>query len=301
MRALFQFLREPPLFFAAIIWCLTLAAVGGSIAIAALNLQGVWIYPVYALAVILLFYGVYLAVKLAPRMKESITQRVRRHAFTGNLLSDYGYRTQVFAAIAFFINVGYAIFHLVIAILWRSVWYGVLAGYYFLLSVLRGGVLISGRRAARRAEGDEKRLLISKWGIFRTCGILLLVLEIALAAFVTQTVLFGSPLRHSLVPAIASAAYTFYRVILSCVQVVKVRRTGDPLLQALRNINLSNAFVSLFALQITLVAAAGNGTDSDMRILNIVTGFAVCVFTIALGVFMIIRASLRLRAEKESI
>lgn len=72
-------------------------------------------------------------------------------------------------------------------------------------------------------------------------------------------------------------------------------------MQALRNINLSNAFVSLFALQITLVAAAGNGTDSDMRILNIVTGFAVCVFTIALGVFMIIRASLRLRAEKESI
>ena len=59
--------------------------------------------------------------------------------------------------------------------------------------------------------------------------------------------------------------------------------------------------IRLFALQITLVAAAGNGTDSDMRILNIVTGFAVCVFTIALGVFMIIRASRKLRAEKESI
>lgn len=300
MRAFLRFLLDPPLCFAALIWGLTLAAVGGSIAVAALGLEGLWTYVLFALAAGLLAYGVYLSVRLAPRMRVSILKRARRHAFTGNLLFDYGYRTQAFAAIAFFVNVGYAVFHMVLAILWRSAWYGALAGYYFLLSILRGGVLLCGRRAAKRSEGDANRLLADKWRIFRTCGILLLVLEIALSAFVTQTVLFGSPLKPSLVPAIASAAYTFYRVILSCVQVRKVRRTGDPLLQALRNINLSNAFVSLFALQITLVAATGNGNDAQMRIMNIVTGFFVCALTIALGVFMIIRAGCKLRAERES-
>ena len=98
--------------------------------------------------------------------------------------------------------------------------------------------------------------------------------------------------------SIASAAYTFYRVIISVVQVFRVRRMGDPLLQSLRNINLSNALVSLFALQISLVAANG-GADESMRVMNIVTGFAVCALTIALGAYMIIRASTKLAGMKK--
>ena len=177
-------------------------------------------------------------------------------------------------------------------------WYGALAGYYFLLSLLRGGVLLCGRSAKKRAGDDGEKLLACKWRIFRLCGAALLVLEFALAVFVTQTVLFGRPLVPSLVMSIASAAYTFYRVIISVVQVFRVRRMGDPLLQSLRNINLSNALVSLFVLQISLVAANG-GADESMRVMNIVTGFAVCALTIALGAYMIIRASTKLAGMKK--
>ena len=94
-----------------------------------------------------------------------------------------------------------------------------------------------------------------------------------------------------------------YRVILSVVQVFRVRKTGDPLLQSLRNINLSNALVSLFALQITLVAVNGS-VDEDMRVMNIITGFLVCALTIALGSYMIIRACRKLgqiRREREVV
>lgn len=137
-----------------------------------------------------------------------------------------------------------------------------------------------------------------KWRIYRACGGALLLLEIALAAFVTQTVMFGRPQTPSLVMAIASAAYTFYRVVLSVVQLHKVRKTGDPLLQSLRNINFSNALVALFALQITLVAVTGEN-DSAMRFLNIAMGFFVCVLVIALGIYMIVRAQTWLHRQKE--
>lgn len=137
-----------------------------------------------------------------------------------------------------------------------------------------------------------------KWRIYRACGGALLLLEIALAAFVTQTVMFGRPQTPSLVMAIASAAYTFYRVVLSVVQLHKVRKTGDPLLQSLRNINFSNALVALFALQITLVAVTGE-QDGAMRFLNIAMGFFVCVLVIALGIYMIVRAQTWLHRQKE--
>lgn len=293
MRKFLQFLREPPLWFAAAEWLLTLLSVAGSIAVVALQLTAVWDYAVYALAALFLGYGIFLAVKLAPRMKAGVVRRASRHVFTNNLVSDYGFRTLAFSTLSFAVNAGYAIAHVVLAVVWNSLWYGALAAYYFLLSLMRGGILLCDRSAKKRADGDEETLLAYKWRIFRACGAALLVLEFALTAFVTQTVIFGRPQTPSLIMAIASAAYTFYKMTIAVVQVFRVRRTGDPLLQSLRNINLSNALVSLFALQITLVAAQG-GADESMRIMNIVMGFLICALTIALGSFMIIRASQKL-------
>lgn len=49
------------------------------------------------------------------------------------------------------------------------------------------------------------------------------------------------------------------------------------------------------SLQVTLVAVFSDGTDSSMRILNIVTGFCVCALTLVLGVVMIVRAGIKLK------
>ena len=69
--------------------------------------------------------------------------------------------------------------------------------------------------------------------------------------------------------------------------------------QSFRNINLADAAVSLLSLQVTLVAVFSDGTDGAMNALNAVTGFAVCALTLALGVFMIVRANARLKKIKE--
>ena len=71
------------------------------------------------------------------------------------------------------------------------------------------------------------------------------------------------------------------------------------MLQSFRNINLADAAVSLLSLQVTLVAVFSDGTDGAMNALNAVTGFAVCALTLALGVFMIVRANARLKKIKE--
>ena len=98
--------------------------------------------------------------------------------------------------------------------------------------------------------------------------------------------------------AIASAAYTFYKVIFALYNAFKVRRMHDAVLQSFRNINLTDAAVSLLALQVTLVAVFSEGGFSTVA-LNSVTGFVVCVLTIALGISMIVRSCTMFKQIKE--
>ena len=297
-RAFFAFLKEPPVAFAAVVWALMFAAVGGAIACMALELTGVLPYCLYALAAVTLGYSVYLAVRLAPGMKAGIVQRAQKHAFTGNLIGDYSFRTVAFAAAGFLVNVGYALFNGGLAIAMHSVWFGIFALYYLLLSGMRLGILAAGRSAGRRYAEDGAQLYCAKLKIYRGCGIALLPLEVALAAAVTLMVYRQDPMPHSEIAAISSAAYAFYKIILAIVNLFKVRRLDDPMLQSVRNIGLTDAAVSLFALQTTLVSVFSDGDADRLLPLNAIVGFCVCALALGLGIWMIVRANILLKKRR---
>ena len=126
--------------------------------------------------------------------------------------------------------------------------------------------------------------------IYRGSGIALLPLEIALAGAVTLMVYRQDPMPHSEIAAITSAAYAFYKIILAAVNLCKVRKMDDPTLQALRNIGLTDAAVSLFALQPTLVRVFSGGDEERLLPLNAVVGFCVCALALGLGIWMIVRS-----------
>ena len=65
----------------------------------------------------------------------------------------------------------------------------------------------------------------------------------------------------------------------------------------MRNIGLTDALVSLFALQTTLIALYSEG-EGDMTALNIAVGAIVCAATIGMGVFMIVRAGVLLKRRR---
>ncbi len=86
-----------------------------------------------------------------------------------------------------------------------------------------------------------------------------------------------------------SAAYTFYKIIAAAVHLSKAKKTYDPVVQALRNINLADALISVAALETAMLASFGGG--EDMIPLRAATGFAVCAITIATGALMAARAA----------
>lgn len=252
-------------------------------------------YPAYALAALSLGYAVYAAVRVAPKIKAGVLAAADKRRLTAGFVRDFGVRTLVFSGISFAVNIAYVLFNGALGIINRSVWYGSLAAYYLFLSGLRLGIFQAGRVAGRSKGGD---LCARKLKIYRACGAALLALELALAAAVTQMVLSGNPSAHGEIAAITSAAYAFYKLIFAIRNIFKAKRYSDPLVQCFRNINLTDATVSLLALQTTLVTVFSDGETGSMRALNAVVGFAVCAFTIAMGAWMIIRADAKLKRRQ---
>lgn len=299
MKKFFSYLKRPPAGFAVFAVLAAAACIAGAIACAACGYTGWYVYALYAAAALSLAYIVYLSVRGGSALRAKAAARVKAHPLAESFFSDAGFRSAALFSLSLIVNVAYALLCGVLGIALHSPWYGMFCFYYLLLSALRCGLLAASRRGKKRAGEDARGLLVSRWKLYRLCGIALFVLEFALAAAVTVMVAVGRPAPVSEVLAIASAAYTFYKVIFAAVGFIKVRRLHDPLLQAFRNINLADAAVSLLSLQVTLVAVFSQGEGESMKPLNAAMGFFVCLLTIALGVWMIAEAGARLRTLKE--
>lgn len=293
-RRLRDVLKDPSVPVLIVVGVLTLLFVAGAVTAACLGYTGVWAYVLYAGAAVFLAYAVFLAVRQVPRIKQAFARAAEKKPALRRVLHDYGARTVVFASFAFAVNVGYAVFQGVMGILTHSVWFGVLACYYILLSALRGGILLGEHRLRRR--GGEQ--IEGKLKLYRMCGISLMVLDLAMCAAVTQMVLYGSSVQNGAIQVIVSAAYTFYKAILAAVNFVKAKRLRDPVVQSLRGICAADALISVVALETAMLSTFGDG--DDMLALRAFTGFAACAVAIAIGVTMTVFACRRLHSLRAS-
>lgn len=294
-------IKNPGPVMLAAVYTATAAAVAASVALTALDLMLPPVYALYAIAVAGLAYSIYTIVTGIPKLRKKLVEKAGKREFTNKLVSDYVFRTAALAAVSFAVNVGYAVFNGVLAIVSLSVWYGALAAYYLLLSVARLGVL-AGSRMAKKRSADGEELEENKLKIFRACGVFLFVLEFGLAAAVTQMIMSPRPSSQDEIMAISSAAYAFYKITIAIVNLVKAGKLRDPVVQSLRNIGLTDALVSMLALEVTLVTVFSDGDETNMitmRCLNAVTGFGICALTMGIGIYMVVRAGILLKKRKE--
>ena len=257
-------------------------------------------YAVYLAAAVLLAYAIYALVRFVPRATAAVSSFVKKYPLLGKWMGTYEARTLLFAACSFVINVGYVVLNIVMAALMSSIWYAALAAYYFALGALRYAVLFGTRKAKKNAQ-TERGLAAEKLRIYRNCGIALLIIEGVFMFAVAQFVLSGggsiaelaaqNMRTYTMITMISSAAFTFYKMTLSIVNLVKVHKMTDPELWALRNINLAAALVSLLALQTTMTLFLSQPLTREMSVFNGIVGLVVVLIVAGLGIVMIIRAN----------
>ena len=291
MRRLFAFFKDPPVWFVAVWDTGMLALVAASVILSAADKTAPAACAVYALAALSLVYAAYTAVRVLPRAVRDTGERMRRSPAVDRFLRDYGLRTFLFAGLSFLFNAAYVVGNVAAAVIYSSAWYWSMAAYYFSLGCIRAGVILAARQAQRKYPQEEV-LRLARERIFLGCGIALLASEAALAAAIVQ-ITFAGNVAPSVTLAVATAAYTFYRVAASVFHFVRARRRADRAVQCLRNLNVVAALVSLYSLEIVL---SRGGMPAAF---HAVVGAGVCAVSLALGVYMTAAAARTLgRARK---
>ncbi len=188
-------------------------------------------------------------------------------------------------------NAVYAVFQLCLGIYHHTFWYYSLAGYYLFLGVMRFS-LASFIRTHK--PGEDRPAELKR---YRNCGIVFLLLNLALTLIIFFMVYWNRTFHHHQITTIAMAAYTFFSFTMAIINIVKNRKIGSPVYSASKAISLAAACVSMLTLEATMLTTFGDGSMSLLtrKIFLGATGGAISAFIIGMAIYMIVRATKRLK------
>lgn len=139
---------------------------------------------------------------------------------------------------------------------------------------------------------------------YRACGIILLVMNLALALMIFFMVYWNRTFNHHEITTIALAAYTFTSLTLAIINTVKYRKYNSPVYSASKAISLVSATVSVLTLESTMLTTFNDGTMdlTTRRSMLGASGGVISVFIITMAIYMIVHGTKKiklLRAVKE--
>ncbi|MBQ3234777.1 MAG: hypothetical protein IJA97_01290 [Clostridia bacterium] len=288
-------LKYPPLKIRLLVYALSLLSAIGALLMLLVDFTtfplSIVAYTLFGIAGVTLSYAVYLVVKFIPTAKSVVVNFMERHDFTYLLLKNYGFRTVIFAIGSFAMSVIFGAFNGVMGVLNRSIWYGALSAYYIALAFLRGGILTyHKRKVGKNSQLDVERDELTKAKIVRNSGIILLVLNVALSSAIAQMIFSDAHFMYFGWTIFAYAAYAFFKMTMAIINIFKANRHGDLTIKAIRSVNLTDATVSILALQTALLATFSVGTE-NVSLFNTLTGIVVSAFSIGIGIYMILFAN----------
>lgn len=188
------------------------------------------------------------------------------------------------------INFAYGIFKITSGVIYGSAWIGC-DGIYNMAQALIQLFQILRRKKAGTLE--------KQWKSYRFCGVLILLMHLTLTGIVFQMVNWNRAEEQGEIMIIATAAFAFYKVIASFVDLAKDRRHTHPVDSSVRMLELSQAIFAIFSLQASMLHTFGTGERWEGW-LNMGTGCLVCLLVAAMGVYMIRRGNREIKILQEN-
>lgn len=241
-----------------------------------------------AAAISLAFACFYLVQDMKRGMKGIVRSVIEGNMLANRVYSDYRYRTVLFTSFSFLLNLFYAAGNGACAVISHSPWMGTFSAYYIFLSIMRYGIIQYDRKLSKEGAGGDLKLQEIK--VYRNTGILLLLITIALGGAVILLVNREGGKNYPGYMIFVVAMYTFYKAIISIVNIIRVRKMKSLLLMTIRNIGYADALVSVLSLQTAMFGTFGEDSNINPTLMNGITGVCVCMMILAIGVYMICSA-----------
>lgn len=196
----------------------------------------------------------------------------------GKVISNQHDRMVLSAAITFVFHLLYALYHGILGIINLSMWFLAMCAFYGILATMRFSAVLCGYRR----DADTERF------VMKLSGILLAVLSFVLGAVIYISLSQNIAAKHGEIIMITIAAYTFYKITMVIVKAVKQHRDPSPLLKVVRSISFAEVAASILTLQRSMLASFGSMDEKQIQTMNIMTGTAVCLFVLMLGISILI-------------
>ncbi len=190
-------------------------------------------------------------------------------------------------------NFAYALLQMWLGYYHGTFWFYSIGAYYVCLALMRFFLVLHTRKYA---PGEQMRRELGK---YRTCGWILLFMNLALALIVFFMLYWNRTFRHHMITAITMAAYTFTSFTVAIVSVVRYRRYNSPVLSATKAVSFASACVSMLTLTSTMLTTFGEGTMDMMteKFMLGSVGFSVIGIVVAIAVYMIVTAKKKIKSE----
>lgn len=272
------------------VWLMVLLAVLSAAGLTLVFLNGLSESPVayvvytvafYTICVISVFCGIVL-----PKQYHAIKEKLHASPIGHRYLTDPAFKTHVSLYASLGVNLLYAAVNLLSFILYRSMWFAVLAGYYVILAVMRFLLVryVRGTGIGTDRLGELKRA--------RLCSAILLLLNLVLTGAVLMILYQDKGYEYHGILIYVMAAYTFYMTIHAIVNLVKYRKYQSPVMTTAKIISLSAALVSMLALETAMFSQFGaDMAAGDQRLMIALTGAGVSIVVLAMSFYMIARCA----------
>ena len=176
-------------------------------------------------------------------------------------------------------NVVYALGNCILGFINPSWWFITVGEYYSVLAITRFSVL----QVERKASGDYDTELFAR----RITGILLVVLSFCIVGVNIMSAVKDRGTAFHEIVMITIATYTFTKITISIIGMVRAKRSASPALKTLRNISLADACVSIYTMQRSMLVSFPGMEAAEILLLNIFTGTAVWIVVLLLGINLI--------------
>ena len=176
-------------------------------------------------------------------------------------------------------NFVYALANCVVGLIVRSWWFITVGAYYAVLATTRFSIL----QIKRKAKGNYDTEFFAR----RVTGILLVVLSFCIVGVNILSALKERGTAFHEIVMIAIATYTFTKITVAIIGMVKARHTDSSVLKTLRNISLSDACVSIYTMQRSMLQSFPGMEPEEIQLFNILTGTAVWIIVLLLGINLI--------------
>ena len=176
-------------------------------------------------------------------------------------------------------NFIYAFINCIIGFIMHSWWLITVGAYYVVLTVTRYSVL----QIKRKAQGNYDTELFAR----RITGVLLVALSFCIVGVNILSALKERGTAFHEIIMITIATYTFTKITVAIIGMLKAKHSVGSALKTLRNISLADACVSVYSMQRSMLVSFPGMKGTEIQLFNILTGTAVWFIVLLLGINLI--------------